>query len=212
MLDSADTAAPSRRTRRSRTRSVCASSTPHASSSSSSTRRTTPRPSPTSASCTTSTPGYHCRRTWRRTRGEPGSNGELMTASTRVPTCRLSGSPPRSAGTTRSRSRPRLRRLCSTAMWGTCLRRVGASPSDEDLSANNRLSPVKSTAVYADLQLGEVEMTPTGEYATASLAQHVNTPSVNLLIVRTYLHRAGESSCRRCIQAGTPLHDILSRC
>ncbi len=58
-----------------------------------------------------------------------------------------------------------------------------------------RLSPVKSTAVYADLQLSEVETTSTGEYATSSLARHVNTPAVNLLIVRTYLHRAGKSSC-----------------
>ncbi|GMK56632.1 hypothetical protein CspeluHIS016_0304720 [Cutaneotrichosporon spelunceum] len=54
------------------------------------------------------------------------------------------------------------------------------------------LSPVKSTAVYADLQLGDVETTSTGEYATASLASHVNTPVVNLLIVRTYLHRAAD--------------------
>ncbi|KLT45993.1 P-loop containing nucleoside triphosphate hydrolase protein [Cutaneotrichosporon oleaginosum] len=54
------------------------------------------------------------------------------------------------------------------------------------------LSPVKSTAVYADLQLGDVETTSTGEYATASLANHVNTPAVNLLIVRTYLHRAAD--------------------
>lgn len=58
--------------------------------------------------------------------------------------------------------------------------------------ADARLSPVKSTAVYADLQLNDVERTQSGEYATSSLAAHVNTPAVNMLIVRTYLHRARE--------------------
>lgn len=59
--------------------------------------------------------------------------------------------------------------------------------------ADPRLAPVKSTAVYPDLQLHDVERTQSGEYATSSLAQHVNTPAVNMLIVRTYLHRARES-------------------
>ncbi|BEI90319.1 uncharacterized protein CcaverHIS019_0303890 [Cutaneotrichosporon cavernicola] len=61
-----------------------------------------------------------------------------------------------------------------------------------DMLEEGWLSPVKSTAVYADLQLGDVETTSTGEYATASLASHVNTPAVNLLVVRTYLHRAAD--------------------
>lgn len=59
-------------------------------------------------------------------------------------------------------------------------------------TADVRLAPVKSTAVYADLQLEDVERTQSGEYATASLARHVNTPAVNMLVVRTYLHRASE--------------------
>ncbi|BEJ13358.1 hypothetical protein CspHIS471_0305320 [Cutaneotrichosporon sp. HIS471] len=61
-----------------------------------------------------------------------------------------------------------------------------------DMLEEGWLSPVKSTAVYADLQLSDVETTSTGEYATASLASHVNTPAVNLLVVRTYLHRAAD--------------------
>lgn len=53
------------------------------------------------------------------------------------------------------------------------------------------LSPVKSTAVYADLDLDDVAITA-GDYRTSSLATHVNRPEINTLIVRTWLYRAKE--------------------
>lgn len=53
------------------------------------------------------------------------------------------------------------------------------------------LSPVKSTAVYADLDLEEVAVSA-GDYRTSSLAKHVNKPELNSLIVRTWLYRAKE--------------------
>lgn len=48
-----------------------------------------------------------------------------------------------------------------------------------------------ATSVYADLNLEDVACTVKGDYRTDSLAQHVNTESVNELITRTYLHLAG---------------------
>lgn len=55
-----------------------------------------------------------------------------------------------------------------------------------------RLSPAKSTTVRCDLHLDEVKISASGDYNTSSLAPHVNTPTINDLIVRTYLHRAGD--------------------
>lgn len=59
-------------------------------------------------------------------------------------------------------------------------------------TTDQRLAPVKATSVYADLHLEQVEVTALGDYKTESLAQHVNSYSVNQLVVRTYLHRACE--------------------
>ncbi|KAL7419799.1 putative ATP-dependent helicase IRC3 [Cryptotrichosporon argae] len=54
------------------------------------------------------------------------------------------------------------------------------------------LAPVISTSVYADLDLASVEVGNTGDFKTSSLAQHVNTPALNDLVLRTYLHRAAD--------------------
>lgn len=54
------------------------------------------------------------------------------------------------------------------------------------------LSPVKSTAVYADLDLETVNTNGTGDFNANSLAKHVNTEATNLLLVRTWLHQASE--------------------
>lgn len=43
-----------------------------------------------------------------------------------------------------------------------------------------------------DLHLDEVETNATGDYKTSSLSPYINTPTTNDLIVRTYLHRAGD--------------------
>lgn len=43
-----------------------------------------------------------------------------------------------------------------------------------------------------DLHLDEVETSETGDFRGSSLAPHVNTSTINDLIVRTYLHRAGD--------------------
>jgi ATP-dependent helicase IRC3 len=55
-----------------------------------------------------------------------------------------------------------------------------------------RLAPAKWTTVKADLDLSTVEVSSTGDYSTNSLAAHLDTPLVNQLIVRTYLHLASE--------------------
>ncbi|KAL1410248.1 putative ATP-dependent helicase IRC3 [Vanrija albida] len=60
----------------------------------------------------------------------------------------------------------------------------------EHMLSEGWLSPVKSTAVFADIDLEDVELNSSGEYKTTSLAHHVNTPEINQLVVRTYLHRA----------------------
>lgn len=62
--------------------------------------------------------------------------------------------------------------------------------ADWQILSSFRLSPAKSTSVLADLDLGTVDLNHGGDYSTASLARHVDTPTVNDLIVRTYLHRA----------------------
>ncbi|KAK8861366.1 hypothetical protein IAR55_002185 [Kwoniella newhampshirensis] len=54
------------------------------------------------------------------------------------------------------------------------------------------LAPAKSTTVKTDLELGDVEINENGDFKTSSLASKVNTPEINELIVRTYLHRAAE--------------------
>ena len=56
----------------------------------------------------------------------------------------------------------------------------------------SRLSPARSITVKCDLHLDEVEVNSTGDFKTSSLAPHVNTPAINDLIVRSYLHRAGD--------------------
>jgi len=74
-------------------------------------------------------------------------------------------------------------------MWDICSRKAGEVVSVD--TADNRLSPVKATAVYADLNLDDVSVTTKGDYNATSLAAHVNTDATNSLIVRTWLHRAG---------------------
>jgi ATP-dependent helicase IRC3 len=56
----------------------------------------------------------------------------------------------------------------------------------------DRLSPARSTTIQCDLHLDQVEVSSTGDFKTSSLAPHVNTPIINDLIVRSYLHRAGD--------------------
>lgn len=46
--------------------------------------------------------------------------------------------------------------------------------------------------MQCDLHLDNVETNAIGDYKTSSLAHQVNTPTVNDLIVRTYLHRAAD--------------------
>jgi len=57
---------------------------------------------------------------------------------------------------------------------------------------NARLSPARSTTIQCDLHLDQVEVNSTGDFRTSSLAPHVNTPAISDLIVRSYLHRAGD--------------------
>jgi ATP-dependent helicase IRC3 len=57
---------------------------------------------------------------------------------------------------------------------------------------NDRLSPARSTTIQCDLHLDQVEVSAAGDFKTSSLAPHVNTPTINDLIVRSYLHRAGD--------------------
>lgn len=69
---------------------------------------------------------------------------------------------------------------------------VLSSNAPNSTNIDHRLSPVKSTTVHCDLHLDEVETSETGDFKTASLGPHINTPTINDLIVRTYLHRAGD--------------------
>lgn len=46
--------------------------------------------------------------------------------------------------------------------------------------------------MQCDMHLDDVETNVVGDYKTSSLAHHVNTATINDLIVRTYLHRAGD--------------------
>jgi len=55
-----------------------------------------------------------------------------------------------------------------------------------------RLSPARSTTVQADLELNTVALNSFGDFNTAALSRQVNTVTGNDLVVRTYLHRAGE--------------------
>ncbi len=54
------------------------------------------------------------------------------------------------------------------------------------------MSPASFVAVNCALDLGSVRLTRDGDYSTASLVSKVNTPEINELVVRTYLHRASE--------------------
>ena len=86
------------------------------------------------------------------------------------------------------------RKSYSIARSPICWRKAGQYTSGlilcQHADENLRLSPARSTTVQCDLHLDQVEVNAIGDYKTTSLAFHVNTPSVNELIVRTYLHRA----------------------
>jgi len=56
----------------------------------------------------------------------------------------------------------------------------------------SRLSPARSTTIQCDLHLDQVELNQIGDFKTSSLAPHVNTSTINDLIVRSYLHRAAD--------------------
>lgn len=62
----------------------------------------------------------------------------------------------------------------------------------KDMLSEKHLTQAKLTIVKADLELDEVE-TSSGDFKNATLARKVNTPEINELIVRTYLHRACKS-------------------
>ncbi|ADV25374.1 DEAD box family helicase [Cryptococcus gattii E566] len=73
----------------------------------------------------------------------------------------------------------------------------------KDMLSEKHLTQAKLTTVKADLELDEVE-TSSGDFKNAALARKVNTPEINELIVRTYLHRASErrSTLVFCVDLG----------
>ncbi|WVQ94456.1 hypothetical protein IAU59_001535 [Kwoniella sp. CBS 9459] len=59
-----------------------------------------------------------------------------------------------------------------------------------DLLEDGHLCDIKSTLVKAVLHLDQVKTGSNGDFRTASLAEKVDTPEVNDLIIGTYLHKA----------------------
>ena len=79
--------------------------------------------------------------------------------------------------------------------WYVCSSGVGAG--EEELKTDCRLCDVRFTSVHARLKLNEVTVnTKTGDFNAASLARVINTPTVNDLVVKTWLHRAGKALFR----------------
>jgi ATP-dependent helicase IRC3 len=55
----------------------------------------------------------------------------------------------------------------------------------------SRLCDVRLTSVRVKLDLSSVALNKNGDFASTSLARVMNTPSMNELVVRTWLDRAG---------------------
>ena len=88
---------------------------------------------------------------------------------------------------------PYLRKSYSIGTFPTCFKKDGTSffhPNYPVFLILTRLSPAKSTTVRTDLHLDKVPTSSSGEFSTPSLSEHLNTPQINQLVVRTYLHLA----------------------